>query len=357
MSQGIGTEEVKTTVQERILHAAEELFARNSFAGTRISEIALKAEVNQALIHYYFDSKEKLYQEVLVRLFQQWESYVQAFTWVEEDPALMIREYIKTHFEIKCRMPNLYKMFHWEALEGGELFNKYASSTWVQDFLEKADLFKRWKQAGVIHSNVNETIVLFSMWGMMNQFYYRSFDNLKAIVGSDGNLEALQAEVAEQMIELTLNGILAKDDSSFLKEPGVRKVATVFLEQGDEHEEQLKLIDALTELQGLEVKRVYDEEEALAMDEDAELLVVCASTQYGEMSEPLYRLLDKLEKSPSKIADRFIAIWTVRSSPAAETLQRTLEDAFNRVGAFSIARVSGQSPRDYIKRCAKLTRM
>src|SRR5579862_727076 len=51
-----------------ILDAAEELFARYGFAATTTKDIATKADVNSALLYYYFADKEKLYEAVLERL-------------------------------------------------------------------------------------------------------------------------------------------------------------------------------------------------------------------------------------------------------------------------------------------------
>ena len=44
----------------RIIKAAVKLFAEKGFDGTRVSEIAKAAGVNQALIYYYFKGKEDL---------------------------------------------------------------------------------------------------------------------------------------------------------------------------------------------------------------------------------------------------------------------------------------------------------
>ncbi|GGG62035.1 TetR/AcrR family transcriptional regulator [Paenibacillus radicis (ex Gao et al. 2016)] len=357
MSQAIGTEEGKTTVQERILNAAEELFARNSFAGTRISEIALKAEVNQAMIHYYFDSKEKLYQEVLARLFQHWEQYVRSISWDGLEPESIIREYIKVHYELKCQMPNLYKIFHWEALEGGELFNKYASSTWVEDFLDKTQLFKEWKQAGIVDANVNETILLFSLWGMMNQFYYRDHNNLTMIVGKEGSAEQLQAEIVEQMVQLTLRGVLVKHQLPTVSgsAEAVKNVVVLLPEAAEkgENAEAMKLLDKMSLLPDWEMKPTADAQQALEDCRNGASLFVFASTKFGEVPARIVKLLHGLEQDTALAADRFVGLWVTRDNPASESLQRTLEDAFNRLGAFAIARVSGQSPRDYMKRCAK----
>lgn len=46
--------------EERILEAARSVFIRRGTAGARMQEIAAEAGVNQALLHYYFRSKEQL---------------------------------------------------------------------------------------------------------------------------------------------------------------------------------------------------------------------------------------------------------------------------------------------------------
>jgi len=50
-----------------ILDAAEEVFASSGFNGASIREIASKAGVAQALIHYHFDNKEKLFEATTAR--------------------------------------------------------------------------------------------------------------------------------------------------------------------------------------------------------------------------------------------------------------------------------------------------
>ena len=49
-----------TETEERILTAARTVFVRRGTAGARMAEIAEEAGVNQALLHYYFRSKERL---------------------------------------------------------------------------------------------------------------------------------------------------------------------------------------------------------------------------------------------------------------------------------------------------------
>lgn len=53
--------------QDRILDAAERRFARRGYNGVSLKEIASDAEVDASLLHYYFATKERLFNAVLAR--------------------------------------------------------------------------------------------------------------------------------------------------------------------------------------------------------------------------------------------------------------------------------------------------
>lgn len=53
--------------EQRILDAAHAVFLRRGTAGARMQEIAAEAQVNQALLHYYFRSKDRLAEAVFRR--------------------------------------------------------------------------------------------------------------------------------------------------------------------------------------------------------------------------------------------------------------------------------------------------
>lgn len=53
------------TKRETIIESAIELFSSKGFEGTSVREIAADAEVNVAMINYYFGSKDKLFESVV----------------------------------------------------------------------------------------------------------------------------------------------------------------------------------------------------------------------------------------------------------------------------------------------------
>jgi len=55
------------SARDRILDAAEEVFAADGYSGAGMKAIALCAGVAQGLLHYHFDNKEGLYAAVIER--------------------------------------------------------------------------------------------------------------------------------------------------------------------------------------------------------------------------------------------------------------------------------------------------
>lgn len=59
-----------TSTEEKILAAARKVFIANGLAGARMQEIADEAGINKALLHYYFRSKDKLFETILFETMQ-----------------------------------------------------------------------------------------------------------------------------------------------------------------------------------------------------------------------------------------------------------------------------------------------
>lgn len=64
---GPGRPEGESFARDKILKAAEMAFAEHGYAGTSLREIVKRAHVTQALVTYYFGSKEALFKEVFLR--------------------------------------------------------------------------------------------------------------------------------------------------------------------------------------------------------------------------------------------------------------------------------------------------
>ena len=60
-----------TSTEDRIKAAARKVFHQKGYAGTRTRDIAEEAGINHAMLNYYFRSKEKLFEMVMMETMAQ----------------------------------------------------------------------------------------------------------------------------------------------------------------------------------------------------------------------------------------------------------------------------------------------
>lgn len=86
---------------EKIKEAARNVFTRKGYAATRTRDIAEEAGINLALLNYYFRSKEKLFEIVMLEKFQKFFGIIfpilmSETTTLEEKVDLVACSYIDT---------------------------------------------------------------------------------------------------------------------------------------------------------------------------------------------------------------------------------------------------------------------
>lgn len=110
--------------QARILDAARALFAEKSFEGASTREIAQAAEVNQAMIHYYFGNKQQLYKRVIID--QLYTLFIMIASMMQEDmrPVGFVSEFPLRLIEQLRKRPMFRKIILREIADGGEMFRE-----------------------------------------------------------------------------------------------------------------------------------------------------------------------------------------------------------------------------------------
>lgn len=56
------------TTEEKILEAAKKIFLTKGLDGARMQDIADEAGINKAMLHYYFRSKDKLFEQIFTEV-------------------------------------------------------------------------------------------------------------------------------------------------------------------------------------------------------------------------------------------------------------------------------------------------
>lgn len=160
--------------QLEIIYHAEKLFVRNGFDGTSIRDIAKEANVNIAMISYYFGSKEKLLEAIFIykiEVFYQKINEVVVF--VETDSALeTLKKFINHFIKTMNLNPGLYQFLSIEAgikkrLMVSPTFIKFKEFNFsmVQKVLEKGfkDGSFTYNDPVLISATINGTFLNFQM--------------------------------------------------------------------------------------------------------------------------------------------------------------------------------------------------
>ena len=118
----------KAETEERIFKAALAEFAEKGKAGARMQKIADRAEINKAMLHYYFRSKEKLYEAVFEYVFrrfanQEMQLSLQHATTFKDTLWAFINGFIDVHH----RDVAVIKLMANENLSGGTTMGKIIS--------------------------------------------------------------------------------------------------------------------------------------------------------------------------------------------------------------------------------------
>lgn len=105
------------STQDLILDAAERLFAAQGFSATTIKQIGKEANVNSALLYYYYDSKETLYRAMLQRILSQLLAHGTDAVERATTHADRIRAFVRAQTKLVAAHPHFPRLFVREMID------------------------------------------------------------------------------------------------------------------------------------------------------------------------------------------------------------------------------------------------
>ena len=87
--------------EQKILDAARKLFMKKGMGATRMQEIADEAGINKALLHYYFRSKQKLFEHTFKEAFGHLQPRLQVLTNQDLPLEKRIRLFISEYIDVR----------------------------------------------------------------------------------------------------------------------------------------------------------------------------------------------------------------------------------------------------------------
>jgi AcrR family transcriptional regulator len=150
--------------RERILKAAERLFAERGYDGTSIRAIVAKARVNQAAINYHFAGKDGLYREVLRGAFraltEDQVAHAQETSAMSREDAL--GEFVRRQLHplmARDELSRQMRIFNWETVRPTAVFRSLMSEEAAPFMGLAVDLVRRF-----LPEADNRTLMVAAIW-------------------------------------------------------------------------------------------------------------------------------------------------------------------------------------------------
>ncbi|WP_296465808.1 TetR/AcrR family transcriptional regulator [Pigmentiphaga sp.] len=186
----------------RIRKAAITEFALHGLKGASTQDIAERAGMTKAQLHYYILGKEELYEELLQSVLDAWADLA-PFDERAGDPRTALTTYIRAKLEYSFAHPELSRIFTREVLSGGPYLQKYWQQA-SESAHRKVAIIERWIALGLMRP-LDARMLLMHIW-TITQHYADYAPQIAVMFGGVGSPSLSHEHIVEQVTRFILLG-------------------------------------------------------------------------------------------------------------------------------------------------------
>lgn len=191
--------------EEGILAAAEAVFGERGFEGATTAEIAARAGLPKANLHYYFATKAALYRRVLEGVLDAWLAAANTFD-SDAAPAEALGRYIDAKMDLARDRPHGSRIFAREILRGAPEIQDFLETKLRQWVDSRSAVVERWIGTGVLRPIEPKTL-FYMIWATTQ--HYADFAHQIATLNGGKPLDRSAFEAAKrQVVETIVAGVL-----------------------------------------------------------------------------------------------------------------------------------------------------
>ena len=203
----------------RIAAAAEDLFAARGYGETAVRDIAKKAGVNGAMIHYYFSSKEGLYKAILEGAASKVRALLMETMSSSGSTEERLSRFVDAYAAYILSQPNLARILYREMLAGGKQTVQIARHYAVTNYTILRDTISDGIRTGDLR-NIDYELAPISLMGMIVIFQFLR-PIISVVLGKTTYDEQFVRRIASHTIDLFLQG--ARSDGARSKKPSTTR--------------------------------------------------------------------------------------------------------------------------------------
>lgn len=155
--------------RERILDAAELIFAKHGFFAARVAEIAKEAGVADGTIYLYFKSKDDLLISLFESRMERVNNQLRDAVSAGETPTDKLRIFIHTQLKMVHSNPNVAEVLTVELRQSSKFMKEYANPRFGEFLRLLADIISEGQQSGEFTADVPPAIVARMIFGAVDE--------------------------------------------------------------------------------------------------------------------------------------------------------------------------------------------
>lgn len=161
-------ERTSSDKRERILDAAEQVFARHGFFAARVSAIAKEASVADGTIYLYFRNKDDL----LISLFERRMEQVNALlaqSIAGQPPLLQLRSFVETYLSLIRDQPAAAEVLTIELRQSSKFMKEYENPRFAEFLRLLAGVISAGQEQGELDSAIPAPVAARMIFGILDE--------------------------------------------------------------------------------------------------------------------------------------------------------------------------------------------
>jgi len=155
--------------RERILSAAERIFARHGFFAAKVSDVAKEAGVADGTIYLYFKSKDDLLISLFERRMQQVNDTLKAAVERVSSPREQLRAFIKAYLQLVHDEPSAAEVLTIELRQSSKFMKEYENPQFA-DFLRMlGGIIAAAQDEGELDGGIPSHVAARMIFGMLDE--------------------------------------------------------------------------------------------------------------------------------------------------------------------------------------------
>ncbi len=189
--------------KERIIEAAIEEFSKYGLNGTRVEQITKKANINKAMLFYYFGSKKNLYELIVKKTVKVLLSSIRELILPNLSAETFLERFPAIYIDFFSRNRHFVNMLSLDMIQNPEFMTRLFSNAFKEKFGDKPapleQMVNRWFENGEISESSSTHFMLNIMSLVIFPFIFKPIP--EAILGKTAESDQTFFEYRKKSIE------------------------------------------------------------------------------------------------------------------------------------------------------------